>query len=128
VNNIYAQIGMIVLIGLTAKNAILIVEFAKAKYEEGMSITEAALEGARLRLRPILMTSFAFLFGVLPLAISTGAGASARQTMGTAVMGGTLTASLIAVFLIPVAFYVVMTLSRKREKHRQPEREGEKDA
>jgi HAE1 family hydrophobic/amphiphilic exporter-1 len=119
---------MIVLIGLTAKNAILIVEFAKAKYEEGMSITEAALEGARLRLRPILMTSFAFLFGVLPLAISTGAGASARQTMGTAVMGGTLTASLIAVFLIPVAFYVVMTLSRKREKHKQPESEGGKDA
>ena len=128
VNNIYAQIGMIVLIGLTAKNAILIVEFAKAKYEEGMSITEAALEGARLRLRPILMTSFAFLFGVLPLAISTGAGAIARQTMGTAVMGGTLTASLIAVFLIPVAFYVVMTLSRKSKKHKQPESEGGKDA
>ena len=128
VNNIYAQIGMIVLIGLTAKNAILIVEFAKAKYEEGMSITEAALEGARLRLRPILMTSFAFLFGVLPLAISTGAGAIARQTMGTAVMGGTLTASLIAIFLIPVAFYVVMTLSRKSKKHKQPESEGEKNA
>jgi multidrug efflux pump subunit AcrB len=74
------------------------------------------------------MTSFAFLFGVLPLAISTGAGAIARQTMGTAVMGGTLTASLIAVFLIPVTFYVVMTLSRKSEKHKQPESEGEKDA
>jgi HAE1 family hydrophobic/amphiphilic exporter-1 len=115
-NNIYAQIGLIVLIGLSAKNAILIVEFAKKRHEQGKSLTEAALEGARLRLRPILMTSFAFVFGVLPLALSSGAGAVARQIMGTAVMGGTIAASLIAIFLIPVTFYVVGRVSGRDEE------------
>ena len=118
VNNIFAQIGLIVLIGLGAKNAILIVEFAKKRYERGNALADAALEGARLRLRPILMTSFAFLLGVLPLAFSSGAGSNARQVMGTAVMGGTTAASVIAVFLIPVTFYVVgrVTARSKRRK------------
>ena len=128
VNNVYAQIGMIVLIGLAAKNAILIVEFAKRRQEQGKSPTEAALEGARLRLRPILMTSFAFLFGTLPLAISSGAGAVARKTMGTTVIGGTAAASLIAVFLIPVTFYVVARRIQARKKEKDREMIGGDDA
>ena len=123
-NNIYAQIGLIVLIGLGAKNAILIVEFAKAAHERGNALEAAALEGARLRLRPILMTSFAFLLGVLPLAFSSGAGGMARRVMGTAVMGGTAAASVIAVFLIPVTFYVVGRIT-DRSKKAQAERGGE---
>jgi HAE1 family hydrophobic/amphiphilic exporter-1 len=110
-NNVYAQIGLVMLIGLAAKNAILIVEFAKVEYEKGRPIVEAALEGARLRLRPILMTSFAFILGCLPLATASGAGALSRQVMGTAVIGGMLAASAIAIFLIPVTFYIVEKFS-----------------
>jgi hydrophobic/amphiphilic exporter-1 (mainly G- bacteria), HAE1 family len=106
-NNIYAQIGLVMLIGLAAKNAILIVEFAKMEYEGGRNVADAALAGARLRLRPILMTSFAFILGCLPLAIASGSGAIARQVMGTVVIGGMLAATGIAIFLIPVTFYVV---------------------
>jgi HAE1 family hydrophobic/amphiphilic exporter-1 len=109
-NNVYAQIGLVMLIGLSAKNAILIVEFAKMKYEEGLGLIDAALEGAKLRLRPILMTSFAFILGCVPLARATGAGALSRQVMGFVVIGGMLAASFIAIFLIPVLFYLVEKL------------------
>jgi HAE1 family hydrophobic/amphiphilic exporter-1 len=112
-NNVYAQIGMIMLIGLAAKNAILIVEFAKSEYEKGRTIEEAALIGARIRLRPILMTAFAFILGCVPLWIATGSGAVSRRVMGTAVIGGMLAASLIAIFLIPVTFDVVEKLSHR---------------
>ncbi|HEX5064519.1 MAG TPA: multidrug efflux RND transporter permease subunit [Myxococcota bacterium] len=111
--NIFAQIGLITLIGLAAKNAILIVEFAKLEYEGGKSAAEAALAGAKLRLRPILMTAFAFILGVVPLAISSGSGAEARKLLGSAVIGGMLAASLIAIFLIPVSFYVVESLASR---------------
>ncbi|MFA5111433.1 MAG: efflux RND transporter permease subunit, partial [Desulfobaccales bacterium] len=119
--NLYAQIGLILLIGLAAKNAILIVEFAKVEYENGKGFAEAALEGARLRLRPILMTSFAFILGCIPLALASGSGAIARKVMGTAVIGGMAAATVIAIFLIPVTFYVVEKLAhRKGKEHPGP--------
>jgi len=111
--NLYAQIGLIMLIGLSAKNAILIIEFAKVEYEKGKGLVEAALEGARLRLRPILMTSFAFILGCVPLALASGAGAISRQVMGTGVIGGMLAASFIAIFLVPVTFYVVERIAHR---------------
>ncbi len=110
-NDVYSQIGLVMLIGLAAKNAILIVEFAKDEFEKGKPLAEAAMEGARLRLRPILMTSLAFILGCLPLWTASGAGAVARQIMGTTVIGGMMAASGIGIFLIPACFYIVERIS-----------------
>ena len=106
-NDVYAQIGLVMLIGLSAKNAILIVEFAKLEYDKGKPLIEATLTGARLRLRPILMTAFAFILGCVPLWTAAGAGAISRQVLGTVVIGGMMASSIIAIFFVPVSFDVV---------------------
>jgi hydrophobic/amphiphilic exporter-1 (mainly G- bacteria), HAE1 family len=113
-NDVYSQIGLVMLIGLTAKNAILIVEFAKDAYERGQALADAALAAARIRLRPILMTSFAFILGCVPLWTASGAGSVARQIMGTTVIGGMLAATLVGIFIIPVLFVVVERLAERR--------------
>jgi multidrug efflux pump len=107
---VYFKVGLITIIGLSAKNAILIIEFAKDLQAEGKSLLEATLEACHLRFRPILMTSFAFILGVLPLAIATGAGAGGQQALGTAVIGGMLASTILAVFFVPVFFVVFQRL------------------
>jgi HAE1 family hydrophobic/amphiphilic exporter-1 len=114
-NNIYAQIGLITLIGLAAKNAILIVEFAKERVDRGMEIVEATLEAVQLRLRPILMTSLAFILGVMPLVFSSGAGAEARKTIGYTVAGGMFAASSLAIFVVPVLFVMITRIAYRRK-------------
>jgi multidrug efflux pump len=106
-NDVYLQIGLLTTMGLAAKNAILMIEFAEQAEKQGKRVIEAAIEAARIRLRPILMTSFAFIFGTLPLAIATGAGANSRVAIGTAVVGGMLTATILALFYIPLFFVLV---------------------
>jgi len=115
-NNIYAQIGLITLIGLAAKNAILIVEFAKERVDHGVEILAATIEAVKLRLRPIIMTSLAFILGVLPLAFSSGAGAVARQTIGWTVVGGMLAATFLAIFVVPVLFVVITRFAYGKKK------------
>ncbi|HYM93361.1 MAG TPA: efflux RND transporter permease subunit [Chitinophagaceae bacterium] len=110
-NNIYAQIGLVTLIGLSAKNAILIVEFAKERVDKGIDVIAATLQAVRLRLRPIVMTSLAFIFGVLPLAFASGAAAESRKTIGWTVFGGMLSATTLAVFVVPVLFVLITRIS-----------------
>ena len=124
-NDVYAQIGLVMLIGLSAKNAILIVEFAKMEYDKGATLLNASLTGARLRLRPILMTAFAFILGCVPLWTATGAGGISRQVLGSVVIGGMLAATFLAVFFIPVSFDVVerfgMWLAGKKDNPESPQ-------
>jgi HAE1 family hydrophobic/amphiphilic exporter-1 len=123
-NDVYAQIGLVMLIGLSAKNAILIVEFAKMEYDKGATLLDASLTGARLRLRPILMTAFAFILGCVPLWVATGAGGISRQVLGSVVIGGMLAATILAIFFIPVSFDVVerfgLFLAGSKKKDEQP--------
>jgi multidrug efflux pump len=115
-NDIYFQVALLTTIGLSSKNAILIVEFAEAAYQKGATLLEAAIEGAYLRLRPILMTSLAFIFGTLPLAISTGAGANSRISIGSGIVGGTLSATLLAIFFVPLFFVLVRGVFPTRQQ------------
>jgi hydrophobe/amphiphile efflux-1 (HAE1) family protein len=126
-NNVYAQIGLVVLVGLAAKNAILIVEFAKMRHEHGMSVFEAAVEGSRVRFRPILMTSFAFIFGVLPLAVATGAGSNARHSLGTAVDAGMVAATVLAVLFVPVYYVLIQSLAERGKPPHAPALEEERN-
>jgi multidrug efflux pump len=125
-NDVYFQVGLLTTIGLSSKNAILIVEFAKANFESGKSLFEAAALAARERLRPILMTSLAFILGVAPLAISTGAGSGGQNAIGTGVVGGMLSATVLAIFFVPVFFVVVLRLFKVRRMSERSAREVER--
>ena len=126
--NIFTQIGFIVLVGLASKNAILIVEFAKQQRESGVPTRHATLEAVRLRLRPILMTSFAFILGVVPLVIARGAGAEMRRTLGVAVFSGMLGVTVFGVFLTPLFYYAIQSFNDRREKRMAAHSTDVKDA
>ena len=125
-NDVFFQVGLLTTVGLASKNAILIVEFAKENHDSGMELIEAAVAAARQRLRPILMTSLAFILGVLPLAIATGAGAGGRTAIGTGVIGGMVTATVLAIFMVPVFFVVILSLFKPKNPPRHPETEDAK--
>jgi len=127
-NNIYAQIGLITLIGLAAKNAILIVEFGKARVDKGMELIAATLEAVKLRLRPIIMTSLAFILGVSPLAFATGAGAQARSTIGWTVLGGMLAATMLAIFIVPVLFITITRIAYNKEEGKRVKQESQEQS
>jgi len=118
-NDVYFKVGMIAVVGLSAKNAILIIEFAKDLQAQGMGLIEATLEAVHLRFRPILMTSFAFILGVLPLVLASGAGSASQRAIGTGVMSGMITATVLAVFLVPVFFVVIRTMFKGSERQRK---------
>ncbi len=124
-NDVFFQVGLLTTVGLASKNAILIVEFAKENHDRGMNLIESAVTAARQRLRPILMTSLAFILGVMPLAIASGAGAGGRTAIGTGVIGGMVTATILAIFLVPVFFVVVLSLFKpKTQQPKRPVAEG----
>ncbi|MEN6311060.1 MAG: efflux RND transporter permease subunit, partial [Acidobacteriota bacterium] len=123
-NGVYFQIGLLTTMGLTAKNAILIVQFSKARVEAGMDLIEATLEAAKLRFRPILMTSLAFGFGVLPLALTKGAGSGSQNAIGTSVLGGMITATVLVVIFSPLFYVLVEKLSGKYRKHSAPDEQN----
>jgi HAE1 family hydrophobic/amphiphilic exporter-1 len=127
-NDVFCQVGLVMLIGLAAKNSILIVEFAEQLRERGLSIAEAAVEAGRIRLRPILMTSFAFILGVLPLALATGAGAGARNSVGTSVAGGMIASTFLSIFFIPVLYVVIRSLAPGKARQREDEDEESAEA
>lgn len=117
-SNVFVQISLVMLIAMAAKNAILIVEFAKMKFDEGMTLYEAAIASAKLRFRPILMTAFSFILGVLPLVVASGAGSEARKVMGMALMGGMVIATLLGVFFYPMFFVAVGKLGKYEQKRK----------
>ncbi|NLO79983.1 MAG: multidrug efflux RND transporter permease subunit, partial [Xanthomonadaceae bacterium] len=119
-NDIYFKVGLIAIVGLSAKNAILIVEFARELQAQGRSVLEAAVEAARLRFRPIIMTSLAFTFGVVPLAFASGASSASQRAIGTAVLGGMITATVLAIFFVPAFFVVIRRLFQERQQPQAP--------